>query len=144
MTTMRDYSGVELGHFMIGYMTAALWSSYNDMDGDPEPLDENYEPLDIDADTMLDMASDCDDFLRYNTVEIEVYISQHNRRASMNSELRLDALEYAGHDFWLTRNGHGAGFWDRGYGECGERLSEAARVYGESDLYVGDDGKIYA
>ena len=20
--------------------------------------------------------------------------------------------EYAGHDFWLTRNGHGAGFWD--------------------------------
>jgi hypothetical protein len=29
---------------------------------------------------------------------------------------------HAGHDFWLTRNGHGAGFWDRGLGEVGENL----------------------
>lgn len=24
-----------------------------------------------------------------------------------------DQIEQAGHDFWLTRNGHGTGFWDR-------------------------------
>lgn len=36
----------------------------------------------------------------------------------------------AGHDFWLTRNRHGAGFWDRGLGELGERLSKSARVWG--------------
>jgi hypothetical protein len=50
---------------------------------------------------------------------------------------------YAGHDFWLTRNHHGAGFWDRDLGEVGEQLTEAAQTYKEVDLYVGDDGKIY-
>tara|TARA_R100001463_G_scaffold33708_1_gene74496 strand:+ start:95 stop:433 length:339 start_codon:yes stop_codon:yes gene_type:complete len=24
-----------------------------------------------------------------------------------------DNIEQAGHDFWLSRNGHGTGFWDR-------------------------------
>lgn len=36
----------------------------------------------------------------------------------------------AGHDFSLTRNGHGAGFWDRGAGKAGEILTAAAKLYG--------------
>lgn len=48
-----------------------------------------------------------------------------------------------GHDFWLTRNGHGAGFWDRGYGKVGDRLTDAAHAWGTSDIYIGDDGKLY-
>lgn len=39
-----------------------------------------------------------------------------------------------GHDFWLTRNGHGCGFWDRGYGDVGKALSKACKVYGEAYL----------
>jgi len=48
-----------------------------------------------------------------------------------NSE-DLHGLEYSqiGHDFILTRNGHGAGFWDRGLGEAGERLTAATKLYG--------------
>jgi hypothetical protein len=49
-----------------------------------------------------------------------------------------------GHDFWLTRNRHGAGFWDRGLGPLGKHLSDAAKTYGERSLYVGDDGLIYS
>jgi hypothetical protein len=49
----------------------------------------------------------------------------------------------AGHDFWLTRNGHGAGFWDRGLGVVGDDLTEAATCFGECNPYKGDDGKIY-
>jgi hypothetical protein len=49
----------------------------------------------------------------------------------------------AGHDFWLTRNGHGAGFWDRGLGEVGRRLTDACKPYGSAYLYVGDNGMIY-
>jgi hypothetical protein len=57
--------------------------------------------------------------------------------------------EQMGHDFWLTRNRHGAGFWDRHYNDtpearAGDQLSDMARVYGECDLYTGDDGKVYA
>ena len=48
------------------------------------------------------------------------------------------------HDFWLTGNRHGAGFWDRGYGADGDTLTEAAHGYGDVDLYVGDDGQIHA
>jgi hypothetical protein len=52
--------------------------------------------------------------------------------------------EQAGHDFWLTRNRHGAGFWDRGHGAEGADLTQHAKSFGDCDLYVGDDGGIYA
>lgn len=43
----------------------------------------------------------------------------------------LDA-EVCGHDFYLTRNRHGAGFWDRGLGIVGERLTASAHAYGST------------
>ena len=51
----------------------------------------------------------------------------------------------AGHDFWLTRQGHGAGFWDRGelYDGSGDLLTKASEQAGVCDLYIGDDSKIY-
>ena len=43
-----------------------------------------------------------------------------------------DLTDLAGHDFWLTRNGHGAGFWDGDYPESEETiLTDAARTFGE-------------
>lgn len=52
--------------------------------------------------------------------------------------------EQNGHDFWLTRNGHGAGFWDRGYhDEIGDGLSEISKQFGEKFVYLGDDGLLY-
>lgn len=51
----------------------------------------------------------------------------------------------AGHDFWLTRNRHGAGFWDGDWEEpAATILTDAAHRFGECELYVGDDGKVYA
>lgn len=47
--------------------------------------------------------------------------------------------EQAGHDLWLTRNGHGAGFWDRGR-EHGDRLSSWAHSMGSSDVWIDADG----
>ena len=52
--------------------------------------------------------------------------------------------DLAGYDFWLTRNGHGTGFWDRGLGNIGKRLAGRAAECGSADLYVGDDGRIWA
>ena len=52
--------------------------------------------------------------------------------------------EKAGRDFWLTRNGHGTGFWDEGLGgKLGDALTKKAEAYGSYDLYVGDDGLIH-
>jgi len=43
------------------------------------------------------------------------------------------SAEQAGHDFILTANRHGAGFWDRGLGDAGGKLTEAAHAYGDID-----------
>lgn len=49
-----------------------------------------------------------------------------------------DPMQVA-HDFWLTRNGHGAGFWDRSeiYGgeENADKLTESAHSFGECDVF---------
>jgi hypothetical protein len=57
---------------------------------------------------------------------------------------RSRSASCGGHDFWLTRNGHGAGFWDGDWPkEAGDRLTKACEEFGEFDLYIGDDGMIY-
>lgn len=43
-------------------------------------------------------------------------------------ENNIGRLEQIGHDYVLTTAGHGAGFWDRGYGEAGDRLTEACKA----------------
>lgn len=54
-------------------------------------------------------------------------------------------FQQAGHDFWLTRNRHGAGFWEVSYWpkEVGDVLTKTAHEFGEISLYVGDDGLLY-
>ena len=42
----------------------------------------------------------------------------------------------AGHDFALTRNGHGAGFWDHDAGEDGDALTESAEWFGEFNIEI--------
>ena len=118
--------------FFIAYVEAALWSS---TDEDGEPLDSRYDEGDVDPETLAKMREDCEDFIKANEADLKLYIERMK-----SGEYRGEAR--AGHDFWLTRNGHGAGFWDRGLGELGKRLTEAAKVYSGFDLYVSE-GKVY-
>lgn len=54
--------------------------------------------------------------------------------------------EQIGHDFILTANGHGAGFWDRDHRPRNkaalDALTEICKPYGEIDAYVSDAGEI--
>lgn len=113
-----------------GYMKAALWSS---TDEDDEPLDRNYSTRDVSSEAKRAMRSDIARFIRSNKKVLQEYVEYHG-------------WESAGHDLWLTRNGHGAGFWDRdydGHDEIGKKLTIGAKTLGTSDLYAGDDGKLY-
>lgn len=48
--------------------------------------------------------------------------------------------ENVGHDFWLTSQGHGAGFWDRGLGEVGDTLTDSVDGYTDIvGLYLNDE-----
>ena len=50
----------------------------------------------------------------------------------------LDDIEaaQAGHDLWLTTNGHGVGFWDRGLGDLGDKLTELCKQFPEVYMYA--------
>ena len=52
-------------------------------------------------------------------------------------------IEAIAYDYWLTRNGHGAGFWDRGLGKLSDKLSDMAQTQGSVYAYAGDDSLIY-
>lgn len=114
-----------------GYLEAMLWSS-SGTDADGEDL-ESLEGFEISLETIKNSEAVCVTFFAENQDLIAQVMA-----------LRDDYdLSDVGHDFWLTRNGHGAGFWDRGNDPAWEELSDKAKEYGETWPYVGDDGKIY-
>jgi hypothetical protein len=114
--------------FVESYLECALWSS---TDNDGRPLDDNFDVDDIDRETRKTAETECADFWR-----------QHGWICSRDARR-------AGFDFWLTRNHHGAGFWDGHWRETFEdraiekRLTNAAHEFGSVNLYVGDDGRIH-
>ena len=120
--------------FILGYVTCAIWASIGD---DEQPLDEKYDGDDIAPETRKAMEKDCEKFIAENEAALGDYAE------IIGSHPEYTESEKAGHEFWLTRNGHGAGFWDRGIGDTGDTLTKASEGFGGVDLYVGDDGKLY-
>lgn len=113
--------------FTQAYVTAALWSS---LDDEGVPLDTRDES-EIAPETLARMQTDCAAF-------------QAAHGVPEYSDPQYGDDERAGHDFWLTRNGHGSGFWDRRLPDAiDKRYTDAAHAFGSFDLYIGDDGKIY-
>lgn len=56
-----------------------------------------------------------------------------------HSYIEQMSLEQFGRDMTLTRNGHGAGFWDRGLGEIGDLLNDWAKHLGTLHVFHGHD-----
>lgn len=118
-TTVRT-----LDTFTRAYLECALWASTGD---DGLPLDREHSLADFAPSALEQAANECRAF-------------QEANRADINT----GDVDRAGHDFWLTRCGHGVGFWDGDWEEAiGERLTEACKRAGNRDLYVGDDGALY-
>ena len=96
------FSGRESVEAYDGLIIAALWSSV-DVET-REPFDAaNYTADDIATETAARLREEFDDFLEANNATIARIREKHPRCTPAQ----------VGHDFWLTRNRHGAGFWDR-------------------------------
>ena len=94
--------------FFQAYIEAALWADA------PEGSEINFNDLPLDV--KEDMWNDC-----------VVFYDNYSHMWSDDSQ--------AGHDFWLTRQHHGAGFWDRDesvYGEFATILTEKSQAFGEA------------
>lgn len=112
---------MSLQTFVQHYLSAALWSDL------PEGCNLTIE--DLHSDSLERATKDCERFIAEN-----------------EKDMFLCAVDYSqiAYDFWLTRNGHGAGFWDGDYNQpYADRLTASAHTFGECYLYVGDDSKLY-
>ncbi len=111
--------------FFIAYATAALWASNDD---DDVPLDSKYSIDDFDPDALQKLEKDCREFLE----KADEFIKNDTRHQN--------PYEQAGHDFWLTRNGHGAGFFDGDWDEpAATELTNLSQEFGEVYLYAEND-----
>ena len=109
------------------YLVCALWA---EVDDNCDPLDKNFSIEEF-AEESVEAAKK----------EIEDFIGLLEREEINWQDDVSD--EQFGHDFWLTRNGHGCGFWDRGLGQLGDNLTKWAKSYGGASVIVGRGGKLY-
>lgn len=133
--TDATIGGLKVEEFVRGYIEAMLFSSTDYTDD--EPLNKNFTAEDIAHESMDRIHSDCRSFLH----AAASFITPERFKGAKLSSLEAQA----GHDFWLTRCGHGAGYWD-GDWEGEDRdgvLTKKSEAFGCVDPYVGDDGKIH-
>lgn len=101
--------------FIDAYIGCLLWAGTDD---NGEPLDTHYNIYNLSAESRSRIVRDCHYFML----------------VASTSDIDLSGLEaQAGHDFWLTRNGHGTGFWDRPeiYGEENARILRLCPIVSE-------------
>lgn len=81
------------------YLVTALWST-NGYGDQAQPLDAEFCLSDISEEFQAQALKECSEI--YSLI---CHLIEENE----------NDLETIGHDFWLTRNHHGAGFWDGDY-----------------------------
>lgn len=128
-----------MDEFTKHYLIAALWLG---LDDDDVPMDENYGLEDIALSALQQAIEECAEFQKDNKSLLLLAYNLYDKYEMESHIGAFSGAACAGHDYWLTRNGHGVGFWDRGMGDVGEELTKACE-YQERNLYVGDDGLIY-
>lgn len=99
------------------YLHAALWT---------EELDSEFDIKDFGPSTISAATKD-----------VELFIEKAGKLLDLIDDAQI------GHDFWLTRNHHGAGFWDRDLGEVGKKLTEIAQEFKEVNVFKNELDIIY-
>lgn len=146
--TRVSLDGYDVDGFVTGYIETLLWCDCFPADaGNGEEIGETggCEHLTVSDAVRETLAEDCRSFIADNRADLDAYSEQmgvwHGVDTVRGTNASYNGAEQAGHDFYLTRAGHGAGFWDRGLGDLGKRLTDASKPYGESaNLIDAGDG----
>lgn len=112
-----------------GYLEAALFFSSDPNSDTGEELDSKFGVDSFTEEAITQATYDCKCFLEMCDYEDLVYGADQN------------SYEHIGHDFWLTRNGLGAGLWDGDYQPCelGRRLTEHAKQFNEVHVWPDEE-----
>lgn len=112
--------------FTAGYIQALLWCSVVVIEGEWV----NADSMELSTAGADRCRADCLAFCNANSRLLDL---------ATNNYSGYDATQ-AGHDFALTRNGHGSGYWDSNVipKKVKEGLTAAAQACGETHLYEND------
>lgn len=131
-----------LTNLVDAYLETGLWSESCNGTADHEDHVHTYADRPEDCDASLEYMNygvdDVSDTARVEaTADCEAFLTSiRDERPDVLAHLSLEDI---GHNFWLTRNGHGTGFWDRGLpGDMGQWLTDLSRPYGTVSMYVHD------
>lgn len=115
-----------LDTFLQSYLETALWAAPEDDQG--RTLDRRFAGRRnvFTKDAIAEARRVCDSFVRNNWELLQQAMD----------ETGVQAAGLA-HDFYLTQNRHGVGFWDGDYPEAlGEALTAASRRYPEMTAWA--------
>ena len=116
---------IALDAFTTGYLECALWAGGQD----GELAGKTFQ--DFSRESLEKCKAQCEKFQIDNAPALETYCNTYPESS-------------AGHDLFLTRNHHGAGYLDRDGLEGAEQdLTTAAHALGEQDVVLGDDGQLH-
>lgn len=162
---------ININNVMKGYIDAALWTEEDNLRNQQEPdedSDENEYDFGFDDDdddddeeeTELDKlikmqnsfrAQNIDTFTKEHIgadsliqayLDIKKFLASADKKA-IEEAVETNGEERLGHDIWLTRNGHGAGFFDHTYEPENEKsLMYAAKKLGEVYIYIDENGML--
>lgn len=124
--------------FFNQYLTTILWAenpgkeSDDAEDDDRSFQDHGVDRTKFDPELAATLRETCDKFCDDPAVAADLALWRDH----------FGDDEEAGHDFWLSAQGHGMGFWSRfgGVGpknleEAGDRLTEASKHYERHDTF---------
>jgi hypothetical protein len=122
----RDAFKVTIYAMVQEYLTTALWSSTDETtESGGYPLDDNYDITDVDDVSWDKATKECSEFYR------------RAKRDLKKIGVDIEDLIDLGHNFWLTKNGHGSGFWDGDYEEeTGKILTDISKSFGPRNAMV--------
>ena len=116
---------IDIDRMVNGYLQCALFTGTTD---DDEPLDYTYSIEDFEDSAVKLAITECVAFVGANREDVEFLLGGAHLSPVENEDIGID--------LWFTQNGHGCGFWDRGYGELGERLQEYCRNLPERNVFA--------
>lgn len=117
-----------LDEFTLGFIYAALWSS-TDQKG--RPIDDHYNISDFSKNAIDIIIDDCSKFqTQYADLLNKFYTS------ARTDGFNKFTAEHAGHDYWMSRNGHTPLFWNKSSKTISEELNKASLAQGNAELFV--------
>ena len=137
-------SGANVDDMVQGYLECQLWAQHvwsEDPDAEAETLSDAGYGVDDIADEYVDnVREEIINLIVAHPLAIRMYL---NRKTTIGVQRNVHNSAQFGHDFYLTREHHGAGFWDRGLGDLGRHLTDVSHWAGPAaDLDVDEFGRV--